>query len=221
MTLTASSTAALGQYNITITGASGSVTASTVTNVIVYPPSFTLSDYSTVSIGQGNSTTSYVYVYPQYGFTGSVNLAVAGLPSGVTASFAPNPVSTSTGSSILTLTASSTAVVGQYIATITGASGSVTASTTLNIGVYVPTFTLSDYSSIAIDQGASGTSPVSVTPLYGFTGSVSLAASGLPSGVTASFAPNPTTGTSTLTLTAVNQLPREPSPSPSPAPPAA
>ena len=28
---------------------------------------------------------------PQYGFTGSVTLAVTGLPSGVTASFAPNP----------------------------------------------------------------------------------------------------------------------------------
>src|SRR4029077_6456590 len=40
------------------------------------------------------------------------------------------------------------------------------------------------------------------TPENGFSGSVSLSASGLPSGVTAAFNPNPATGSSTLTLTA-------------------
>ncbi len=53
-----------------------------------------------------------------------------------------------------------------------------------------------------VAQGASGTSTVTVTPLNGFTGSVTMSASGLPSGVTGVFAPNPTTSTSTLTLTA-------------------
>jgi len=41
-----------------------------------------------------------------------------------------------------------------------------------------------------------------VTPAGGFTGSVTLTASGLPGGVTAAFATNPTTATSVLTLTA-------------------
>jgi hypothetical protein len=41
-----------------------------------------------------------------------------------------------------------------------------------------------------------------VTELDGFAGSVNLAASGLPAGVTASFGTNPTTSASTLTLTA-------------------
>ena len=40
-----------------------------------------------------------------------------------------------------------------------------------------------------------------MTPVNGFSGSVTLSASGLPSGVTAGFNPNPTTSTSTLTLT--------------------
>jgi len=66
-----------------------------------------------------------------------------------------------------------------------------------------PTFTLSaSPGSLSVMQGASGTSTVTVTPQNGFVGSVSLSASGLPSGVTASFSPNPTTSTSTLTLTA-------------------
>ena len=56
--------------------------------------------------------------------------------------------------------------------------------------------------SVTIFQGGSGTSTITVTPYNGFDGSVQLSASGLPSGVTAQFVPNPTTTTSTLTLTA-------------------
>ena len=51
-------------------------------------------------------------------------------------------------------------------------------------------------------QGSTATDTVSVTDVDGFTGSVTLAASGLPSGVTAAFGTNPTTGSSVLTLTA-------------------
>ena len=57
-------------------------------------------------------------------------------------------------------------------------------------------------SSVSIAQGTSGTSTITVTPQNGFNGSVTLSASGLPSGVTATFTPNPATTTSTLTLTA-------------------
>ena len=70
-------------------------------------------------------------------------------------------------------------------------------------GNSTPGFTLSaSPNSVAISQGSSGTSTITVVPSGGFTGSVKLVASGLPSGVTAAFSPNPTTGTSTLTLTA-------------------
>jgi uncharacterized membrane protein len=197
VTLTASSTASLGQYNIVITGTSGTQTATTTMGLGVYPQGFTLSAYS-LNIGQGTSGTADVYVYPQYGFAGKVTLSASGLPSGVTASFAPNPT---TGSSTLTLTASSTASLGQYNITITGTSGAITATTILTLGVYVPSFTLSA-SSPSIGQGTSNTAYVYVYPQYGFTGNVTLSAAGLPSGVTASFAPNPTTGTCTVTLTA-------------------
>src|SRR5439155_930723 len=54
----------------------------------------------------------------------------------------------------------------------------------------------------SITQGASGASTITVTPQNGFNGNVSLSASGLPSGVTASFNPSSTTSTSTLTLAA-------------------
>ena len=55
-------------------------------------------------------------------------------------------------------------------------------------GSATPSFTLSDSpSSLTITQGGSGTSTITVNDLNGFAGSVTLAASGLPSGVTAAF----------------------------------
>ena len=66
-----------------------------------------------------------------------------------------------------------------------------------------PSFSLAAApNTLSIARGASGNSTITVTPLNGFNGSVTLSASGLPSGVTAAFVPNPTTSTSTLTLTA-------------------
>ena len=64
----------------------------------------------------------------QYGFAGQVNLSVSGLPSGVTASFSQIPI---TSGSTLTVTAGSTASVGQYTLTITGTSATETVTTTI------------------------------------------------------------------------------------------
>ncbi|MBU6410539.1 MAG: RICIN domain-containing protein, partial [Verrucomicrobia bacterium] len=66
-----------------------------------------------------------------------------------------------------------------------------------------PDFSLSaSPNSLTITQGANGTSTISVNPVNGYNNTVSLSASGLPSGVTASFNPGSTTSGSTLTLTA-------------------
>ncbi len=95
------------------------------------------------------------------------------------------------------------AVTGYDLVTGWGSPNGATLIDTLT-GSATPSFTLSDSaSSLTITEGgASGKSSITVNEVNGFTGSVTLAASGLPSGVTAGFSPNPTTGTSTLTLTA-------------------
>ena len=172
--------------------------------------SFTLSDSpSSLSITQGGSGTSTVTVTDVNGFTGSVTLAASGLPSGVTAAFGTNPT---TGTSVLTLTASSTATTGTSTVTITGTSGSLTATTTLALTVSAtatPNFTIAaSPASVAVTQGASGTSTITITSTGGFSSATTLSATGLPSGVTAAFSTNPVTPaangsvTSTLTLTA-------------------
>ena len=71
-----------------------------------------------------------------------------------------------------------------------------------------PGFTLSaSPSSLNIAQNKSATSTISVTDLGGFTGKVTLAATGLPSNVSASFSTNPTTGKSVLTLKPSDKAP--------------
>ncbi len=167
-------------------------------------PSFTLTPSSSgLSVTQGSTATDTVMVTPANGFSGSVTLAVSGLPSGVTAAIGTNPT---TGSSVLTFTASSTAATGPSTVTINGTSGSTTASTTIALTVSAKTttgFSLSpSASSLSVKQGASGTDSIAVTDIGGFTGSVSFTATGMPSGVTASFSPASSTSSSVLTLTA-------------------
>lgn len=66
-----------------------------------------------------------------------------------------------------------------------------------------PDFSLSaSPSSVSVAQGNSASSTITVNDLNGFTGSVTLSTSTLPSGVTAVFGTNPTNSTSSLTFTA-------------------
>jgi uncharacterized membrane protein len=166
------------------------------------PPDFTMSaSPASMTILQGSSGSSTISITPQNGFNSNVSLSASGLPSGVTASF--NPAST-TSTSTFTLTASGAAAVGMASVIITGTSGGLTHQTQLTLTVnQAAGFTLSaSPSSVSVAQGAQGFSTIIVNPLNGFSGSVSLSASGLPSGVTASFSPASTPSYSTLILSA-------------------
>jgi cellulose 1,4-beta-cellobiosidase len=194
-----------GTYNISLTGTDGSVTHS-ATLALTIPGSsngFTLKSAATaVTVAQGKTATDTITVTDVGTFTGSVTLAASGLPTGVTATWGANPT---TGSSVLTLTASSTATTGASTITITGTSGSTTATTTFTLSVTTSAagFTLAPSPpSLSITQGKTATDTLTVTDVNGFTGSVTLAVSGLPSGVTVAFGANPTTSTSVLTFTA-------------------
>jgi hypothetical protein len=171
---------------------------------VVSGPNYTLSaSPSSLTVTQGSSGSSTITVTPSGGFTGSVTLSTSALPSGVTASFGTNPT---TGTSVVTFTASSTATTGTSSITISGVSGTLSHTTSISLTVNAtatPNFSLSaSPSSLTVKQGTSGSSTITVTPSGGFTGSVTLSNSALPSGVTASFGTNPTTSTSVLTFTA-------------------
>jgi endoglucanase len=211
VTLTASATAPQGSAVVTITGTSGALTPATTTIALTIGPStaggFTLTaSPATLSIAQGASASETITVTDTGGFTGSVSIGSAtGIPSGLAVSGCGTPI-TGDGSCVLTLTASSTAAPGTYPISITGASSTLTATANFAVNVttkVTPSFTLAaSPSSLSVTQGSSATDTITVTDTGGFTGSVTLAASGMPSGVTAAFGTNPTTGSSVLTLTA-------------------
>src|SRR5262249_5696310 len=151
------------------------------------------------------SGASTITITRSGGFTSSVALSATGLPSGVTATF--NPPSTTGGNSALTLAASSTAATGTVNLTSNASAGRVSLSPTLSLTVDAPhraDFTLSPSApKRTANRGASGASTITITRTGGFTSSVALSATGLPSGVTATFNPPSTTGaSSTLTLAA-------------------
>jgi len=179
----------------------------TASIIVTAAPSFTLSAApSSLTIVQGSDGTSTITVTPSGGFTGSVTLASSGLPSGVTAMFGTNPT---TGTSLLTLTASSSATTGPATVTITGTSGSLSATTTVALTVVSApsgSFTLSvKPASVTISSpGQSGTVQATVTPgPGGFIGTVSIACT-LPAAMTESNCP---TVTATLAGSAAANVP--------------
>jgi uncharacterized membrane protein len=214
LTLSTASTTPTGSYNITVTGTGGGVTQTTTVSLTVNPatsPDFTISaSPSSVSIAQGASGSSTISTTVSGGFNSAISLSASGLPAGTTASFSPTSIpAPGSGSSTLTFTVGSSTATGTYSVTVTGTGGGVTHTTSISLTVTsggTPSFTISaSPSSVSIAQGASGSSTISTTVSGGFNSSISLSASGLPSGTTASFnpasIPAPGSGSSTLTFT--------------------
>ena len=205
LTLTASSTAAVGSSTLTITGTSGSLASTAKLSLTVAEaPSFALSATpASLSVLRGASGLSTVTVAPLNGFASAVALSIAGLPAGVTATF--NPASTTRTSSV-TFAVSTSATLGQATVTVTGVAAAISAKTTIAFTVNpAPSFTLSaSPASLAVSQGSSATSTISVVGQDGFKSAVGLTISGVPTGVTASFSANTTLSTTTLKVSATS-----------------
>jgi hypothetical protein len=179
--------------NFKLTGCGGAVTPDY--SVSATPASRTVT--------QGQPTSYDVTVTPTGGFAGAVTLDLSGLPSGAAGTFNPNPA---TSTSTLSVTTIGTTPPGTYPLTITGTSGALTHQTSVTLVVQAsapaPDFVLGALpASRTITRGSSTTYAVSITPVNGFNGSVSLSVvSGLPNKASASFSPNPATSSSTLTV---------------------
>lgn len=167
-------------------------------------PDFSLTaSPSSQTVTAGSSTSYTISTAAQAGFSGMVTLSVSGLPSGVTSSFSSNPIAVGS-SATLTITTSQSNT-GTSTLTISGNSNGTTktanASLTVN-STATPNYSLSlSPSSKSISQGSSSTITVTTNSVGGFSSPITLTASSLPSGVTASFSPNPVSPGSSSTLT--------------------
>jgi hypothetical protein len=167
---------------------------------------------SSQTINRGQATTYTVTVSRVNGFTGAVSLGVSGLPTGSTASWklsdgtTSNVVPSSLNSATLTVQTANASPTGTFTPTITGTSGNLTHSTTVTLVLKSPSdpnFTVAaSPSSQSVVQGDQTSYTVTVTRSNGFSGSVSLGVSGLPSGTAASWSPSSTlpNGSTSTTL---------------------
>ncbi len=205
LTFTVASTAVPGTYPLTVTGTSGStVETASLSLVVGFSPQFTITASSpTVSLPVGtNPTDSFTITY-EGGLTGSVSVSASGAPNGMQINFAPNSVNSPGGTIVANFSAQSSTPAGSYPIQIVGTDGSVTNSVTITVTIPATGFTLSPASStLSVTQGNSVTQTITVTDLPGFTGTVSFNATGMPSGVTASFNPTSSATSTVLTLAA-------------------
>jgi len=165
----------------------------------------------TVTVGSGTSYS--VSTTALNGDSAPITLSVSGLPSGANGTFTSNPVNPGSGSTLNIRTSGSTPT-GSYTLTIGGNDGTHTHSNQVTLvvnPVATPDFTISaSPSSRSVKRGNSTTYTVSVGSVAGFSGTVSLSVSGLPSGVTASFSPSSVTGSgnSTMSVSTTRSAPR-------------
>lgn len=214
LTVSTNSSLSAGTYNFNVVGTSGSLSHSIPLTLTVQQQTssdFTISATPSISSATKGSSTNYSVSIAGSGtgpFNGTVNLSVTGVPRQTSSSFSTTSI-TGSGSSTLTVSPHHNAKNGTYTLTITGTSGSLSHSTTVTfvIGtISSPDFSLSPSpSSQTVTQGSGTSYSISVTPSNGYNNSVTLTASGLPSGASASFSQNPVstsggTGTSTLSV---------------------
>ncbi|MBI4258132.1 MAG: hypothetical protein HY619_04180, partial [Thaumarchaeota archaeon] len=163
------------------------------------PPDSSIADFALsviptlITIEQGGSSSTSVSVISINGYNKPVGLSVSGIPQGVTYNLQPQS-GAPTFQSALTLSVSTSTPVGAYTVTVTGDDGQGKIhSTSFTLQVNAPSnpdFTLNvSPKTVALQQGSTGSVSVSLQPLNGYSKTVTLSASGFPSGISYSFNP--------------------------------
>jgi uncharacterized membrane protein len=205
-TLTMQVGATADSYHLTVKAVGGNVTqTAALTLTVTGAPGFSLQAApSTINALASGSASTNITAIAVNGFTPTVVLSVSGVPSGATVNLSPQQISGNGGTTTLNVQTAGSAIPGAYTIGITATGGNVTARVpvVLNIGklTVTPAATV-----LTVKHGSSGSVAIDTRVTGSYIGSVTLSATGLAKGVTATFSPssiaNAATGTSTLTLT--------------------
>ena len=185
-----------------------SVGATTTLNAIAVATGYTT---SAVATGVYTITAPPVAATPTFSpapgtYTSTQTVRLASTTTGASIYYTTNGTRPTTASTLYTTPVSVSATTTiKAIAVATGYTTSAVAT-----GVYTispPSFALTPASaSVTIRQAASGSDAIVVTPKNGFTGTVSFAVSGLPSGATAVFTPAASATGTSLSITVASTV---------------
>jgi hypothetical protein len=172
-------------------------------------PNFSMSALpSALPLTPGEQKTSSITVSALNGFNAATNLAVvipgtgspSYAPAGLSANLSASSIPAGGGSVNLMVSTTSSTPGGTYVIAVVGTSGNLTQ--TAYVTVELPAFvglSATPAAGISLNQGGTATATVTSTVINGFNSTITLAASGLPSGVTALFTSvNATTTTVTF-----------------------
>jgi probable HAF family extracellular repeat protein len=167
LSVSTAATTPAGSYPLTITATSGTLSHSAVVTLVVFPAGgedFNLgASPASQWILQGSSGNYAITITPTGGFTDTVTLSVSDLPELATASFAPNPA---TSTSTLTVDVDPNTPEGSFVLAITGTSGNRThtIAVTLVVAHDQPRFISLDKDTLA--SGISGDGSIVIGNYY-------------------------------------------------------
>jgi uncharacterized membrane protein len=207
LTVNAPLNAEPGNYTVFMIASSGKLTHYLFVDVTVTGPTFAISahqEFLTLLAG-GLTNSSTITVSPVGGLSGTVTLSPpSSYPPGLTVALAPTSVPLP-GTATLTVGAPLGTKTGYYLVDVTGMSGTITKSASVFVTVKGPDFDISPdpFFLIVVAGGPSCTSTISVAPINGFQGSISLTKKADPA-LTTTLSANTVLvpGTSTLTVSA-------------------
>ncbi len=213
MTITVGSNAPVGTYPITVTASGGGLQQNITLTLTVPTAGFTLSVFPATLSVVPNTLGILTATTRINGFNSSISLSALGAPHGLTIGFSPVTVpAPGVGNSTITVAAFQTLAAGSYPITVTASGGGLKQTATFTVTVTPlgqPNFTLAaGPASLSLAQGLQGGTSITSAITGAFNNAITLSASGLASGASASFAPAtlaaPGSGNSVLTFT-VNQ----------------
>ncbi len=207
LSLTVAENAAVGEYVVTVRASGQGVTtvSANYTLTINEAAGATLSvSPGTVTIQQNASGNAVLTIQRQGGYAGELHFVFLGVPVGVEIN--SDPARTTGSSANVTIDVTFGVEPGTYPIEVraNGSSPAVTAIANFDL-IIVPQPTVGEMTfsptSVAALQGSPSNVDITLTREAGQTGSVTYTVENLPSSITASFSPNPTTGNTTrLTL---------------------
>lgn len=205
LTVAASGSTPAGNYNVTVTGTSGTLSQSALILVNVPVVDFSITGVpATLTVQPSKTGTSSIIVSSINGFAGTVLLSQTHTVSGNSTPVTNPPTITLSASSLtvsaggsssatLTIATTNTTTPAVYSITVTGTSGSLIHSTVVTVVIPAPDFSLTaSLKLLTISAGSTGGRALTLTSLNGFAGTVTLAVSITPvvSSVTVSVSPS-------------------------------